>query len=61
MSVVYLNNVIQIRRTLKNIGVFAIYRERKMAKQKYKRKLSTGIICRYYWYIGHTNNIIYKE
>lgn len=44
MSVVYLNNVIPIRRTLKNIGVFEIYRERKMAKQKYKRKLSTGII-----------------
>lgn len=31
MSVVYLNNVIPIRRTLKNIRVFEIYREIKMA------------------------------
>lgn len=44
MSVVYLNNVIPIRGTLKNITVFEIYREIKMATQKYKRKLSTGII-----------------
>lgn len=44
MSVVYLNNVTPIRGTLRNIRVFEIYREIKMAKQKYKRKLSTGII-----------------
>lgn len=44
MSVVYVNNVIPIRGTLKNIRVLEIYREIKMAKQKYLKKLSTGII-----------------
>lgn len=38
MSVVYLNNVIPIRRTLKNIGVFEIYRE-KNGKNKNIKKI----------------------
>lgn len=52
MSVVYLNNVTPIRETLKNIRVFEIQKEIKMAKQKYKRKLSTRVILQIpliYW------------
>lgn len=44
MSVVYLNSIIPIRKTLKNIRAFEIYREIKMTAQKYKRKLSTGFV-----------------
>jgi hypothetical protein len=44
MSVVYLNNVIPIKKTLKNIRVFEILGEIKVTAQKYKRKLSAGII-----------------
>lgn len=61
MSVVYLNNVTPIRGALKNIRVFEIQKEIKMAKQKYKRKLSTRIILQIPLIYGHATNIIYNE